>query len=81
MLTNDNTEAYELLRKTGLEEVEAFKLLNIIREMASTNIIARLESKMDAQNAKIDAQTDKYNVLIWVIGFATVILAAVIALT
>ncbi|MCY4672360.1 MAG: hypothetical protein OXD43_01100 [Bacteroidetes bacterium] len=81
MRASDNTEAYELLRKTGLTDVEAFKLIDIIGDMASTNIIARLESKMDAQNAKIDSQTEKYNVLIWVIGFATVILAAVIALT
>ena len=42
--------------------------------MASANLIAGLESKIDVQNAK-------YNVLIWVIGLATVILSAVIALT
>ncbi|MCY4672386.1 MAG: hypothetical protein OXD43_01230 [Bacteroidetes bacterium] len=37
-------------------------------------------TKLDAQNTKIDAQNTKYNVLIWVIGFATVILSAVITL-
>ncbi|MCY4672940.1 MAG: hypothetical protein OXD43_04095 [Bacteroidetes bacterium] len=41
--------------------------------MASSNIIAQFE-------AKLDAQTSKINVLIWVIGFATVILSAVITL-
>ena len=30
MPLEEDTEAYLLLRKTGLEEVEAFKLLNII---------------------------------------------------
>ncbi|MCY4673296.1 MAG: hypothetical protein OXD43_05945 [Bacteroidetes bacterium] len=80
-MKDDSTEAYELLRKTGLKGDEAFKLFNIIGDMASTNLISRLESKIDVQNAKIDVQNAKYNVLIWVIGLATVILSAVIALT
>ena len=68
MGTGNNTEAYELLRKTGLSDTEAVKLIDIIGKMASTNLISRLESKIDSQNAKIDAQNTKYNVLIVVIA-------------
>ena len=85
---SDNVEAYELLRKTGLEEVEAIRLNEIIGEMASTNIIARLESKMDAQNriieSKLDAQNSKYRTLIIVIsiiGAAMTIILSISQLT
>ncbi|MCY4675089.1 MAG: hypothetical protein OXD43_15240 [Bacteroidetes bacterium] len=102
---DDRTEAYELLRKTGLNGGEAFKLFQYIENMASANVVSQLgakidtnmaafraelqfqntkldaqNTKIDAQNTKIDAQNTKYNVLIWVIGFATVILSAVITL-
>ena len=39
---------------------------------------ARMDSLRESQEAKMDAQNSKYNVLIWMIGFATVILSAVI---
>ena len=88
---NDRTEAYELLRKTGFKGGEAFQLFQYIENMASVNVISQLGAKIDtnmaafraelqSQNTKIDAQNTKYNVLIWVIGFATVILSAVITL-
>ncbi|MCY4673161.1 MAG: hypothetical protein OXD43_05240 [Bacteroidetes bacterium] len=67
------TRASKLLRKKELTADEANELTEIISEMASSNIIAQFE-------AKLDAQTSKINVLIWVIGFATVILSAVITL-
>lgn len=41
----------------------------------------KLDTHMDAVNAKLDAQNAKYNVLIWAIGVATVILSAVMILT
>jgi len=39
---------------------------------------AELKSQRESQDAKMDAQNSKYNVLIWMIGFATVIISAVI---
>ncbi|MCY4672475.1 MAG: hypothetical protein OXD43_01690 [Bacteroidetes bacterium] len=46
---------------------------------------ATMNTQLDAVNATMKAQLDavntKYNVLIWVIGFATIILSAVIVLT
>ena len=66
-----------LLRKKKLSCNEANQLTELIGEMASENIIARLESKIDA-NAK--TQNTKYNVLIWAIGFAGVVISLAIIL-
>lgn len=46
--------------------------------MAGSNVIERLEAKFDVQNAKIDAVNSKYTVLIWMIGFAGVVISAAI---
>ncbi|MCY4673516.1 MAG: hypothetical protein OXD43_07120 [Bacteroidetes bacterium] len=74
-----------LLRRKKLAADEANELTEIIENMASANLIAQLGAKLDAVNATMNAQLDavntKYNVLIWVIGFATIILSAVIVLT
>ena len=48
--------------------------MNSLRESQE----ARMDSLRESQEAKMDAQNSKYNVLIWMIGFATVILSAVI---
>ncbi|MCY4672384.1 MAG: hypothetical protein OXD43_01220 [Bacteroidetes bacterium] len=85
------TRASRLLRKKELTADEANEPTEIISEMASSTVLdridtsnARLEAQFqslrEAQNTKLDAQNTKYNVLIWVIGFATVILSAVITL-
>lgn len=39
---------------------------------------ARMDSLRESQEAKMDAQNSKYNVLIWMIGFATAVISAVI---
>ncbi len=48
--------------------------------MASENIIARfeskLESKTDAMNSKLEAVNSKYNLLIWMIGIGVALLIA-----
>ncbi len=55
------TRVSYLLRKSGLEADEANKLTERITNMASTNVLdridtisARLESKFDSQNSKFD---------------------------
>ena len=90
------TRASELFRKSGLDACEATELTELISDMASRNIIERFEAKMDANakslNAQMDAQTEKidahakiqnrtYYLLIWAIGFATVILSGVMIFT
>lgn len=69
------TRATRLLRKNKLSCDEANQLTELIGEMASEKIIARLESKLDV-NAKV--QNTKYNVLIWAIGFAGVVISLAI---
>lgn len=63
---------YELLRKTGLEPEEAFTLFAGIRDMAAANLIARFESKLDAQNAQLAA-------LRWLIGGGFALLGLLVA--
>jgi len=76
------TRISQLLRKAGHEPDDAVELTELIGNMASANITARLESKIDnrfdSQDAKIDAQNSKYNVLIWAIGFAGLVISAAI---
>ena len=52
----DEDRVFELLRKTGLTPEEAFTLFAGIREMASTNLIARFESKLDAMRSELNVQ-------------------------
>jgi len=67
-----------LLQKAGHQPDAAVELTESISNMASANIVSRLESKIDAQNSKIDAQNSKYNLLI---GLVTGGLTAFVALT
>lgn len=72
------TRVARLLRETRLTSDQSTELTELISNMASQNITARLEAKMDAQNAQIDAMGTKYTVLIWTIGFAGLIISAAI---
>jgi hypothetical protein len=67
---------FELLCKTGLSPAEAFTLFAGIREMASTNIIARFESKLDAMRSEMRSEM---NMLRWLmgLGFAALVAAAI----
>ena len=75
-------EAVELAERIGNMASQ-----NIIAQYGSELRALResLDAKMDAQNSKIDAQnaliaaqTSKYNVLIWMIGFATAVISGII---
>jgi len=79
----------KLLRKSGLDSDEANELTERITIMASSNVIAeirsytksqdsKLDSLKESMNSKFDAQSTRITVLAWAIGFATVIVSAVI---
>ena len=59
-------------RSAGLQDRDAHVFTKLIVEMASTNLIHRFESKLEAQNAKLDAQTEALNSKLrfiqWTIG-------------
>lgn len=67
---------FELPRKTGLTPEEAFTPFAGIREMASTNLIARFESKLDAMRSEMRSEM---NILRWLmgLGFAALVAAAI----
>ena len=82
----DDKRVFLLLRKTGLDEDEAFTLFAGIRDMAAANLIARFESKLDAQNAKLDAQNGiiaaqnaQLAALRWLIGGGFALLGLLVA--
>lgn len=83
----DATRAFSLLRrmnKDGNQDAEeTHELIELIRDMASTNLATQLGAKIDtanahlismekSQNAKLDAQRDvldaRYRGIIWTIG-------------
>ena len=74
---------FELLRKTGLTPEEAFTLFAGIRDMASTNLIARFESKLDAMTdtmrAELGSMRAELNIQRWLmgLGFAALVAAAI----
>ncbi|MDE2826726.1 MAG: hypothetical protein OXL40_05365 [Bacteroidota bacterium] len=70
-----SSEVSRLFRKRKLSCDEANRLTQLIGNMASENIIARLESKIDA-NAKI--QNARYLLIIWAIGFAGIVISLAI---
>ena len=91
--TPEFTRIVELLQGAGLKDRKAVELAERMSNIASQNTIAQFASKLEAgleglrteqklqresQDAKMEAQNSKYNVLIWMIGFATVIISAVI---
>ena len=49
--------------------------------MAAENFIARFESKLDAlgaaQNARLDALTSKFNLMLWFIGIGVTLIIAI----
>ena len=91
---SDDKRIFLLLRKLGLDDEEAFTFFQELKNMAAANLIARFESKLDAQNAKLDgqnakldgqnarldAQNAKLDALRWVIGVGLAGLGILLAL-
>ena len=72
----DNRRLFELLCQPGLQPVQSYTFVQELKNMAAANLISRFESKLDA---KIDAQNAKIDALRWVIGIGFVGLGILIA--
>ena len=68
----DDKRIFELLCQLGLDPDKAYTFVQELQNMAAANLIARFESKLDAQNAKIDS-------LRWVLGAGLAALGILIA--
>ncbi len=55
----DAKRLFLLLRGLGLDDEQAYTFVQEVDNMAAANLIARFESKLDAQNTKLDAQNTK----------------------
>ena len=53
--TDDRRLFLLLLRKTELDEEEAYTVVQEIQNMAAANLISRFEAKLDALNVRLDA--------------------------
>lgn len=68
----DDKRIFELLCQLGLDPDKAYTFVQELQNMAAANLIARFESKLDAQNAKIDS-------LRWVLGAGLAAIGILIA--
>lgn len=86
----DATRVFSFLRTLAKGEKQSAKetheLVELIRDMASANIISRLESKMDAMKESQDTKLDElgktvdknYRILFWVVGVASGVISLAI---
>ena len=79
----DEDRVFALLRKTGLGERDALRLLLEIRDMASANLIARFLAQLEASRAESRAELrslrSELTVQRWMmgLGFAALVAAAI----
>ncbi|MCY4673337.1 MAG: hypothetical protein OXD43_06180 [Bacteroidetes bacterium] len=80
---NELTEIFENMASANLIAQFGAKLdtVNATMKAQLDTVNATMNTVNATMKAQLDAVNTKYNVLIWVIGFATIILSAVIALT
>lgn len=75
----DDKRLFLLLRKLGLDDEQAYTFVQELQNMAAANLIARIEAKLDTQNAMIAAQNAKLDTQRWVIGGGFALLGILIA--
>ena len=79
-LADDRAQLYDILTRAGLQGRDAHVFTKLVEDMASANLIHRFESKLEAQNAKLDALKDevhsKYTHIQWTIGLGLGLIAA-----
>ncbi len=91
----DDKRLFLLLLKLGLKEEEAYSFVQELQTMASANLIAQfqgsMESKLDAVNARLEAQNNKLDtqsaaieskmrIQLWVISMSVIVISAVFTL-
>ena len=68
------------LERLGWKGGEAFELINLIGEMASTNLIERFESKLESNMDSVDAKFEAINSILsslrWFIGIGIALIIA-----
>ena len=61
VINPDEQPIFDALVDAGVDPKLAYTAIRSIRQLAAANIIARFESKLDAQNAKLDAISSAQN--------------------
>lgn len=80
-LTVNRTQLHDILTRADLQSRDGHVLTQLTGEMASAKLIHRFESKLEsqfeAQNAKLDAQTNKLKLLLWFTGLGVALIIAI----
>ena len=77
----DDKRLFLLLRKTGLDEEEAYTFVQELGHMAAANLITRFESKFESKlDALAASQNAKLDALRWMIGGGFALLGILITL-
>ncbi len=72
------TRISQLSRKAGLDPDEANELTERTNTMSPNTIFEQIDASIASLESKIDSQNTKYNVLIWAITFAGIVISAAI---
>ena len=70
VINPDEQPIFDALVDAGVEPKLAYTAIRSIRQLAAANIIARFESKLDSQNAKLDAISSAQNAKLDAISIA-----------
>lgn len=76
----DSKRLFDLLLKVGMDAGDAYTFIQEVRNMAAANLIARFESKLEAQNAKIESQNAQFASIRWIMGIGFTLLALLVTL-
>ena len=56
----ETSRVFALLLKLGMDAEDAYAFVREVQNMAAANLIARIEAKLDAQDARLDAQLARF---------------------
>ena len=80
----DRVQLYDVLTRNGIEGRDAYLLTQLIENMASANLIHRFENKLEAVNARLEAQARvsdrQFRLLIGAIATTGAVLSIVLAI-